>query len=186
MKKVPFEVVPIHIRLKTIVMQETDESGRFGWLQKKTGISRNTWQTWWDKAEAPPNGKMLEATARLWPKYAFWLISGIGDVEYGHTFPKSQQKSVTWPEYEGREIRAGNDYFEHCINMQEKLSHDAYAGDKEWNRDWEKVNDLAWQREIEINAPRLIGRSYEDRLTARPAKVNPWRPNDGDGEHDDE
>ncbi|MGH8854474.1 MAG: hypothetical protein ACREWI_09365 [Telluria sp.] len=179
-----FEVIPIHERLKAVIVAETDESGRFGWLQKKTGISRNTWQTWWDKVDSSPSGKMVEAAARLWPKYGFWLATGMTDEEYGHTFPKTLPKSTTWPEYEGREIRGGGDYFGHCVMMQSKKAADDYADPVAWERDWEKLNELSWQREIEIHALRLIGGSYEDRIKTQSAKLMPWQPDDGNGVHE--
>lgn len=63
---------PIYARLKAIIIAETDELGRFGWLQKKTEIPHSTCQTWWDKVDAILSGKMIEVGARpLWPKYAF-------------------------------------------------------------------------------------------------------------------
>ena len=173
-------------RLKAVVTAETDESGRFGWLQKKTGISRNTWQTWWEKEDASPSGKMVEAIARLWPKYAYWLATGSTDREYGHTFPKSMAKSVTWPEYDGTISASGAEYLDHCIEMQNKLVSDkAYDGSKEWERDWEKLNDLAWDRELKIHSMRVIFGPYEERLRKRPAKLNPWMPDEGDGVHPD-
>src|SRR5437879_1798704 len=110
MRDFHFQLLSIHARLKAIILAETDDSGRFGWLQKKTGISRTTWQTWWEKEDAPPGGRLIEAAARLWPEYAFWLATGIVDLEYGHSFPKTLPKSVTWPEHGGSHSPDAKDF----------------------------------------------------------------------------
>ncbi|WGG50329.1 hypothetical protein [Rugamonas sp. DEMB1] len=187
MKKILFEVLPMQARLKALIVSETDESGRFGWLQKKTGISRNTWQTWWDKEDASPSGKMIEAAARLWPQYAFWLASGITDHEYGHVFPVDLPNSTAWPEDRQARAASAKEYLGHCVLMQDKLAGVAntYNNEKEWERDWERLNTLSWDREINIHSMRVIFGAYEDRIRAQSAKVNPWQPNDDDGIHSD-
>lgn len=187
MKKFLFEVMPIHARLKGIIVAETDEAGRFGWLQKKSGISRNTWQTWWDKDDAPPSGKMIEAAGRLWPHYAFWLATGISDSEYGHTFPKTLPNSTTWPEDGVARAASAKEYLAHCVMMQDKMAgtSSAYDNQKEWERDWERLDALSWDREISIYSNRVIFESYENRIRAQSAKVNPWMPDEGDGIHPD-
>ena len=186
MKKFSFEVMPMSARLKAVIVFETDVSGRFGWLQKKTGISRNTWQTWWDKEDAVPSGKMVETVARLWPQYAYWLATGSTDEEYGHKAPKSVQNSSTWPEYGGVRSASSSEYLKHCIAMQNKIASDeSYIGSKEWERDWEQLDSISWDREIKIHSMRLIFSTYEERLRTRPAKVNPWMPDEGDGIHPD-
>lgn len=182
-----FVVMPIHERLKTIINAETEEAGRFGWLQRKTGISRNTWQTWWDKEDAPPGGKMIEAAARMWPQYAFWLATGITDSEYGHTAPKELPASRTWPQDSAARTPSAKEFLTHCVHMQDKLAgaSNAYDNPKEWERDWEKLNTLAWDREISLYSMRILFGTYEERIRAQQAKVNPWRPDDGDGVHPD-
>lgn len=186
MKNFLFEVLPIHDRLKRIIVAETDEAGRFGWLQKKSRISRNTWQTWWNK-DAPPSGSMIEAAARLWPHYAFWLATGITDNEYGHTFPKILPNSTTWPENGVARSASAKEYLSHCVMMQDKLidTNRPYDSLKEWDRDWEKLNALSWDREISIYSNRVIFESYENRIRAQSAKVHPWMPDEGDGIHPD-
>ncbi|GAB3370383.1 hypothetical protein GCM10027317_06180 [Massilia agri] len=182
-----FVVMQIHERLKTIISAETEEAGRFGWLQRKTGISRNTWQTWWDKDDAPPGGKMIEAAARLWPQYAFWLATGITDREYGHAAPKDLPTSVTWPEDSAARRPSAAEYLSHCIAMQDKLVEqgEAYRASKEWDRDWEKLNASSWDREISVHSMRILFGAYEDRIREQPAKVNPWVPDHDDGIHPD-
>lgn len=178
-----FQLPTINERLKAVIAASTDESGRFGWLQKKTGISRTTWQTWWDKEGAAPGGRLIEAASRLWPEYAFWIATGIVDLEYGHRAPKTVPNSTTWPAYGGTHYPDAPDFFRQCVVMQEKEIRGEYEDSAEWERDWAKLDALSWEREIKIHAMRLIFGSYEDRLRTKPAKVNPWYPDDGDGIH---
>ena len=71
--------------------------------------------------------------------------------------------------------------------MQDKMAgtSSAYDNLKEWERDWERLNALSWDREISIYSNRVIFESYENRIRAQSAKVNPWKPDDGDGIHPD-
>jgi len=175
-----FEGMPLHDRLKAVIRCGTEESGRFGWLQRKTGISRNTWQTWWDKDEAAPSGKMIEAAARLWPEHALWLAAGITDHEYGHTAPREVPLALTWPEdTKDRAPRAG-EYLTHCVFMQDRLSSegDAYRESRDWERDWNKLDKLSWDRELNLYSIRTLLESYEQRIRMPSFKVEPWMPDE--------
>jgi hypothetical protein len=172
---------PIHLRLKAIIQSETEETGRFTWLQKWTEISRNTWQTWWDKDDAPPSGKMIEAAARLWPKYAFWLASGLSDEKYGHTYPKSLSRTDTWPELETVEKKRASDYFLHCIKMQQAQfgEQDAYRSERKWTEDWSLLGALSWMREAERESFEKV--PCEERIKAKKGpflddNYSPWWP----------
>jgi hypothetical protein len=66
----------ISMRLKAIVNDQTIETGRFTELEKKTGIGRKTWQAWWTR-ESMPSGNMIDAVGNLWPKFAYWLATGL-------------------------------------------------------------------------------------------------------------
>ena len=181
-----FEVMPLHMRLKALISTETEEAGRFGWLQRKTGISRNTWQTWWDKDDAPPGGKMIEAAARLWTQHAFWLATGITDHEYGHTLPNDVPTSKAWPEDKNGRAPSAKEYLTHCIYMQDRLAKEGseYSDSKEWDRDWERLDKFGWDREISLYSIRtLLEKSYENRIRTTSAKVMPWTPDEGDGAH---
>ncbi len=59
---------------------------RFVTLHERTGIKAETWRTWWNRAGSP-SGEMIEGLAKAWPQFAFWLASGIADVEHGHAAP---------------------------------------------------------------------------------------------------
>lgn len=73
-------------RLRLLVVSRTPEKKRFEELEKKTGISSATWRTWW-RREGSPSGRLIESAARAWPEHAFWLATGLTDVEAGHNLP---------------------------------------------------------------------------------------------------
>lgn len=73
-------------RLRLLATAKTPEKKRFEHLEEKTGIPSATWRTWW-RREGTPSGQMIEAVAKAWPEHAFWLVTGITDVEAGHTMP---------------------------------------------------------------------------------------------------
>jgi hypothetical protein len=178
-----FEVMPMHERLKVLISSETEESGRFGWLQRKTGISRNTWQTWWDKEEAAPSGKMIEAAARLWPQHALWLAAGITDHEYGHTAPRDLPTSRTWPEDITDRAPSAEEYLVHCVYMQDRLASEGvdYSSSKEWDRDWKKLDQLSWDRELNLYSVRTLLETYEQRIRMPSFKAEAWKPGEDEG-----
>ncbi|MBK1889960.1 hypothetical protein Undi14_07910 [Undibacterium sp. 14-3-2] len=73
-------------RVKNLISHKTTAAKRFKELEDLTKIPSGTWRTWWNK-ESRPSGEMIEAIGQIWPEYAFWLITGIQDSEYGHLRP---------------------------------------------------------------------------------------------------
>jgi hypothetical protein len=123
-----------------------------------------------------PSSKMIETAARLWPKYAFWLASGLTDEEYGHTYPKLLGRKASWPEHEAVEMKRGNDYFLHCAKMQMRQFGDTndYRDKRLWEDDWATLDALSWFREVERESLKKI--APEERMRTKPAKVEPWSP----------
>lgn len=77
----------IAARLKLLVLDQTPEKRRFPTLERLTGVKESTWRTWWQRG-ASPNGALVEGAARAWPEYAFWLATGLTDVDCGHRMPQ--------------------------------------------------------------------------------------------------
>jgi hypothetical protein len=100
-------------RLKLILCAETIEKGRFPFLESNSGISAATWRTWWTRGGAP-NGVLLEAVAKLWPHFSYWLLTGRTDVRCGHDMPKlhasAQGYISNWPEEGSLRIKINNSY----------------------------------------------------------------------------
>ena len=112
-------------RLKFVVQEQTNSSGRFAWLESVTGIGQKTWQAWWTR-DSMPSGNMIEAVGRLWPQYAFWLCTGMTDENCGHSRPNMGKG---WPEYKKETTRQRtNEYFEYCSHMQH-IHYGSQTGD---------------------------------------------------------
>jgi hypothetical protein len=73
-------------RLRLLVTAKTTEKKRFEQLESATNISWETWRTWW-RRDHSPSSQVIEAVGKAWPEHAFWLVTGITDVEAGHTMP---------------------------------------------------------------------------------------------------
>jgi len=93
----------ISTRMKLILLAETKDRGRFSFMEVNSNVPAATWRTWWTRGGAP-NGVLLEAVAKLWPHYAYWLITGKTDIRCGHTAPSMASILAThgyfenWPE----------------------------------------------------------------------------------------
>ncbi|WP_155624801.1 hypothetical protein [Burkholderia vietnamiensis] len=61
----------------------TDPRQRFKELSERTGISAESWKTFWNRG-TKISGEMVEALGKAWPQYAFWLTTGITDQTHGH------------------------------------------------------------------------------------------------------
>jgi hypothetical protein len=73
-------------RLRLLITAMTPEKKRFNELEAISGIPSATWRTWW-RRDVAPSCHFIEAAAKAWPEHAFWLATGITDVEAGHTMP---------------------------------------------------------------------------------------------------
>lgn len=73
-------------RLKVIIDVKTPSRGRFTMLEKSSTISAVNWKTFWYGRQRP-NHEMIQTIARLWPEYAFWLVTGLTDNAFGHVSP---------------------------------------------------------------------------------------------------
>lgn len=101
-------------RLKLLLITETPDRGRFSQLETQTGIAAATWRTWWTRG-AVPSGALVEAVAKCWPHYAYWLITGRTDIRCGHEMPSTEGTAAqgyisNWPEggiYKEHRIQTG-------------------------------------------------------------------------------
>jgi hypothetical protein len=68
------------------------EPGR-GYLERLTEYTRISVQRWRKvfHRRQRPTPDMIEALARLFPHYAFWLVTGITDAANGHVAPDNAQ-----------------------------------------------------------------------------------------------
>jgi hypothetical protein len=103
-----FREKTLNTRMKQVLLAETTERGRYSSLEFLTGIPAPTWRTWWTRASSP-NGLLVEAVAKAWPQYAFWMITGQTDIRCGHDMPKlsieAQGYISNWPEEGSQRIK---------------------------------------------------------------------------------
>jgi hypothetical protein len=112
----------IAARLKLLVLAQTPEKKRFPILEGLTDVSENTWRTWW-KRGGTPSGTLVEGVGKAWPEYAFWLTTGLTDVEYGHRMPELHISVIgyvdNYPEVKLRNERTlAAEYFKVCKELQ--------------------------------------------------------------------
>ena len=61
---------------------------------------------------------MIQALARLWPSYAFWLATGITDTANGHIAPMT---ALTFPERVYSDDGGSSSYFHQSLELLERL-----------------------------------------------------------------
>ena len=123
----------ISTRLKLVIYCNTKEKRRFPQLETLTGIPQATWRSWW-KHGVVPSGALVEAVAKQWPEFAYWLATGMTDIDCGHRMPDlhpiAQGYINNWPE--GGEGSQQNDdiksdfsaqYFEVVKTLRNEVGH---------------------------------------------------------------
>lgn len=96
----------IYNRARTLIEQSTDPRQRFKELSERTGISAESWKTFWNRG-TKISGEMVEALGRAWPQYAFWLATGITDAPHGHIDAYPDDDRVTALGLPVKRTRAG-------------------------------------------------------------------------------
>jgi hypothetical protein len=86
---------PLSRRLLALVNAKLGhEKNFYSALERTTGVDRETWKHWYLKPQvADPSTKILSASFKVWPQYAFWLATGIEDDAYGHISVSATESS---------------------------------------------------------------------------------------------
>lgn len=71
-------------RLKAIRLAETSGRAEFA---EKTGIKKRAIEAY-EQTGRSPRAEVIEAVAKTWPQYAYWLITGMTDPAHGHICPQ--------------------------------------------------------------------------------------------------
>lgn len=95
--------------------------GSFERLTEYTGVSTQRWRKVFHRRQRP-TPDMIEALARLFPHYAFWLARGITDATNGHVTPENAQ---AFPERLHVESDAANQYLRRSLVLFRRLFHEA-------------------------------------------------------------
>lgn len=90
-------------------------------LGEQTGIPAQRWRNVMSGRQKATIA-MVEALAKRWPQYAFWLTTGITDVANGHRAPVN---AVTYPERVQTDDDWSASYFRSAISLFAKLYREA-------------------------------------------------------------
>lgn len=99
------------------------EPGR-GYLERLTEYTRISVQRWRKvfRRRQRPTPDMIQALARLFPHYAFWLVTGITDAANGHVAPDNAQ---TFPERLYAQSDGAFQYFRRSLVLFRRLFEEA-------------------------------------------------------------
>lgn len=84
----------IQKRFIAIINAETHKYGKYVVLEELTGIKTSSWRKAFNGGQKP-SLIMLEAFVKVWPQYAYWLISGYTDSQNGHIAPNGEINDIT-------------------------------------------------------------------------------------------
>lgn len=73
-------------RIKELIDIELDPRRPWADMESQTGISGKRWQ-FFIRGQQRASDDMIAALGRVWPKYAYWLMTGLTDEANGHTSP---------------------------------------------------------------------------------------------------
>ncbi len=107
----------IEDRVILILIENGEPYGYWTALEKQTRISSKRWRKVTDRQQRVTSD-MIEAIAKKYPKYAFWIATGITDAINGHIAPIN---ALTFPERLYTEQIWTREYFRLSIDLAEEL-----------------------------------------------------------------
>ena len=143
----------INERVRLVIETVTPPTRRFVALEDSTGVKAETWRTWWNR-EGKPSADMIEALAKAWPEFAFWVSTGIDDFAHGHIAPNSPKE---------RQRSAAKDYFLAAIQFEKfKLENPISEDEVEEPGTWlQHRANLAELADIRIGQEKIFARLPE-------------------------
>lgn len=107
----------IQERFRSVILKNTSDKRRWSELEALTGIAATSWQKAFNLKQRPTS-EMLEAVARLWPCFAFWLVTGVTDAKNGHVACGYYSAGTQfYPERPHVPRNAARPYFDHLLDM---------------------------------------------------------------------
>ncbi|WP_146010057.1 hypothetical protein [Burkholderia sp. WAC0059] len=136
-------------------------------LAERTGVLSRRWRKVYAR-EQKVTSDMLQALARLFPSYAFWLATGITDAVNGHVAPMTAQ---TFPERLYQGSAASEEYFRVSLALETQLAAEGHVNgedDRERLYAVERTRPLAHWHESPLAdaAYRMAGTSDYEQLQA--------------------
>ena len=106
-----------------LVLRELTTKGQYGCWQRladQTDVVAARWRKVYTEQQRP-TPDIIQALCRFAPQYAFWIVTGITDVEHGHKAPES---ALPFPEWRAERVsdKAADEYFKTSVKALELLS----------------------------------------------------------------
>lgn len=93
-------------------------------LESQTGVRASQWRAF-ASGNQRSTPDMIEAAARFWPQYAFWIATGITDATNGHIAPSLV---TNFPEFTWMPDPISTQYFQHSLKLQNQWIAQAKTG----------------------------------------------------------
>lgn len=81
-------------RITELVECVTDRWRPWAHMEELTGISARRWQNV-AQGRQRASDEMISALGAKWPRYAYWLVTGLTDEPHGHTSPTLDRYAQT-------------------------------------------------------------------------------------------
>lgn len=156
-------------RLKLILITQTKERGRFSLLEGLTGIPAATWRTWWMRG-GTPSGSLVEAAAKNWPEFAYWLVTSTTDIRCGHDMPDmastlAQGYVTNTPEESFARIQSiRSDFSKQYLKLTQEAVTDSEKDSVRKTINWASLRAITAKRKEEIASNFEIKLMYEQDL----------------------
>lgn len=125
-------------RFKAVIREHTTDTRRWAELEMLSGIPATSWNKAYHGKQRP-TADMLQAIARLWPEYIFWLMTGVTDAKHGHVSCRISGGKSSFPERAFRRRKAARNYFLQLIDMFTRT----YGDGEEYESDAEELEAKA-------------------------------------------
>ncbi|MDA7087673.1 hypothetical protein PH586_14880 [Pseudomonas sp. SA3-5] len=140
-------------RFKRVIQQNISENRRWVELAELTEIPATSWNKAFNGKQRP-TAEMIQAVGRLWPEYAFWMITGVTDARHGHVSCRHRPGKPFYPERLYVTRNAAKPYFAQLINSFSRTygDDDPYENNLEELQAKIQLAELEVTREAEENA----------------------------------
>jgi hypothetical protein len=152
---------PLRRAFGTLLPRPVPGRGYLERLTEYTRISVQRWRKVFHRRQRP-TPDMIEALARLFPHYAFWLVTGITDATNGHVAPDNAQ---TFPERLYAQSDGASQYFHKSLVLFRRLFEESGVNLKDDHQRMyaaERTRPLAhWHDSPLVDAAYRISQSRE-------------------------
>lgn len=114
-------------RARFVIATKTPDRGRFRTLADASGISADTWKSFWYGRQRATE-EMLAYVCCEWPEMAFWVATGLTDLRHGHVSPPRVGQVEPYPM---RSMPKTAEYFKVALKVVARRMADAWPSPAE-------------------------------------------------------